>query len=60
MDPTGSDPTPDPSRETSADRAARESIQRALDQCLEEGQLHRLHQLATGLNKMHHGKGQED
>jgi len=39
-----------------ADSAARESIQRVLDQCVEQGQLHRLHQWATKLNEICHGK----
>jgi hypothetical protein len=38
-----------------ADAAARESIQRVLDQCVERGQLHRLHQWATKLNEIAHG-----
>ena len=37
------------------DSAARESIQRVLDQCVERGQLHRLHQWATKLNEIAHG-----
>ena len=48
-----SDPTP------TADPAARESIQRALDQCVERGQIHRLHQWATKLNKICHGEDQD-
>ncbi|WP_263819767.1 hypothetical protein [Salinibacter sp.] len=35
---------------------ARESIQRVLDQCVERGQIHRLHQWATKLNKICHGE----
>lgn len=42
------------------DRAAHRSVQRALDQCLEEGQLHRLYQLATSLNDMHHGRPRQE
>jgi hypothetical protein len=42
-----------------ADPAARESIQRVLDQCVERGQLHRLHQWATKLNEVCHGEGRE-
>jgi len=40
------------------DSAARESIQRVLDQCVEQGQLHRLHQWATKLNEICHGESQ--
>lgn len=42
-----------------ADPAARESIQRALNQCVERGQIHRLHQWATSLNEMCHGEKRE-
>jgi len=42
------------------DQAAHRSVQRALDQCLEEGQLHRLYQLATSLNDMHHGRPRQE
>jgi hypothetical protein len=42
------------------DRAAHRSVQRALDQCLEEGQLHRLYQLAKSLNDMHHGRARQE
>ena len=38
----------------SAQSAAQESIQRALDQGVEHGQIHRLHQWATMLNKLCH------
>ncbi len=38
---------------------SRDSVQRALDQCLEEEQLHRLHQLATSLNRICHGDAAE-
>jgi hypothetical protein len=38
---------------------SRDSVQRALDQCLEEGQLHRLHQLATSLNQICHSDAAE-
>ncbi len=38
----------------SARSAAQESIQRALDQGAEQGQIHRLHQWATMLNKLYH------
>lgn len=56
MEATEQDLTSD---ETStADPAARESIQRALDQCLERGQIHRLHQWATKLNELCHGEAQ--
>lgn len=56
---TDNEPAPDATREDlSEDRAARESVQRALDQCLEKGQLHRLHQWATSLNEICHGKEQ--
>ena len=54
MEATERDLTSDPTR--TADPAARESIQRALDQCLERGQIHRLHQWATKLNKICHGE----
>jgi len=40
------------------DPAARESIQRALDQCVERGQIHRLYRWATKLNKICHGEEQ--
>lgn len=38
----------------SARSAAQESIQRALDQGAEQGQIHRLHQWATMLNELYH------
>ncbi len=47
-----------PDATTTADPAARESIQRVLDQCVKEGQLHRLHQWATSLNEICHGEEQ--
>jgi hypothetical protein len=56
MEATERDLTSDPTH--TADPAARESIQRALDQCLERGQIHRLHQWATKLNKICHGEDQ--
>jgi hypothetical protein len=34
--------------------AAQESIQRALDQGVEQEQIHRLHQWATMLNELYH------
>jgi hypothetical protein len=40
------------------DPAARESIQRALDQCVERGQIHRLYRWVTKLNKICHGEEQ--
>lgn len=54
MEATEQDPTSNLT--STADPAARESIQRALDQCVEEGQLHRLHQWATKLNELCHGE----
>jgi hypothetical protein len=56
IETTEQSPASDPTG--SADRAARESIQRALDQCVERGQIHRLHQWATKLNKICHGEDQ--
>jgi len=44
----------------SARSAAQESIQRALDQGAEQGQIHRLHQWATMLNKLYHGTERDD
>lgn len=45
-----------PAREStrSPKSAAQESIQRALDQGVEQGQIHRLHQWATMLNELYH------
>ncbi len=40
------------------DPAARKSIQRALDQCVERGQIHRLYRWVTKLNKICHGEEQ--
>lgn len=56
MEVTEREPAPEATCAT--DPAARESIQRVLDQCVEEGQLHRLHQWATSLNEMCHGEEQ--
>jgi hypothetical protein len=56
---TNNDPASEATREDlSNNQAARESVQRALDQCLERGQLHRLHQWATSLNEICHGEEQ--
>ncbi|GEM_PF-2088479 len=54
MEATDQDPTS--TLTSSANPAARESIQRALDQCVERGQIHRLYQWATKLNEICHGE----
>ncbi len=46
--------TPDLDVTNSPESAAQESIQRALDQGVERGQIHRLHQWATMLNELCH------
>lgn len=56
MEATDRDSAPDTTG--TGDPAARESIQRALDQCVERGQIHRLHQWATILNEMCYGEEQ--
>lgn len=59
MEATDNKPAPEATREDLSEAlAARESVQRALDQCLERGQLHRLHQWATNLNEICHGEEQ--
>ena len=57
MEATDQDATSDLTH--TADPAARESIQRALDQCREREQIHRLYRWATKLNEICHGEGQE-
>lgn len=60
MPSSSQDPsTTAPSSPSGKGLRSRNSVQRALDQCLEEGQLHRLHQLATSLNRIYHGDAAE-
>jgi hypothetical protein len=59
METTDPRPAPNAPRTGPSDPAARESIQRVLDQCVERGQIHRLYQWATSLNEMCHGEEQE-
>jgi len=59
MDARDNTSAPNEDSDPLPDRAARESVQRALDQCLEEGQLHRLYQLATSLNQLCHGEARD-